>query len=150
MHLTVLPSYPSLSLKFLIVAQTTVQPVCLKYANTTDTEVIHILEVCHYWLDKEICKTKPPSATLVHCICPAHDTTLVSRAQHEWRVQASTDRGSVGYFPFAEGLEKNRQDKEKMHFSLKQKEGLHYPLPLTDQQLLRGEETPRKVLFYHF
>lgn len=69
MHLTVLSSYASLlSLQFLSGAQTTVQQVSLKYANTTDTGVIHSPEVCHYWLDKEIFKTEssqvPPLSTL--------------------------------------------------------------------------------------
>lgn len=66
--LAVLSSYASLlSLKFLTVVQTTVQQVCPKYANTTDTAVIHILKVCHYWLHKESFKTEsqvPPLSTL--------------------------------------------------------------------------------------
>lgn len=66
----------------------------------------------------------------------------ISKQCSTWleRAQTSADLGSVCYLPSGEGLEKNVQDKEQLHFSLK-REGFHYLLPLTDQKLPSGRET---------
>lgn len=59
--------------------------VCLKKASTTDTELIHILEVCHYWLGQEILDTETAKCYCCLYACPVHDTVLVSSAQCDWK-----------------------------------------------------------------
>lgn len=80
----VLSTYVS-TLSSLSIAQTTVHKVCLKKASTTDTELIHILEVCHYWLGQEILDTETVKCYCCLYACPVRDTVLVSSAQCDWK-----------------------------------------------------------------
>lgn len=82
------------------------------------------------------------SEVLLLSLCLPCTWHCISKQCSMWLeiAQTSPDLGSVRYLPSGEGLEKNVQDKEQLHFSWK-REGFHYLLPLTDQKLPSGRET---------